>query len=200
MSISRSRSPAADPLAELERWLRRARRAGLPEPEAMALATADARGRPSVRMVLLRGLDARGLVFFTNYRSRKGAELQRRPHAAVVLYWARLARQVRVEGRVRKLSDRESDAYFASRPRGARLAAWASDQSRAIRSRDALLARYLDLRRRFRGRDVPRPPHWGGYRIEPRAIEFWAGRPHRLHERRLYTRRPGGWRLELLAP
>jgi pyridoxamine 5'-phosphate oxidase len=194
------RTPAADPLAELVRWLRRARRAGIHEPEAMALATADTRGRPSSRMVLLRGLDERGLVFFTNYRSRKGAELERQPQAAALFYWAPLSRQVRVEGRVRKVTETESDSYFSQRPRGARLAAWASEQSEPLRDRDRLVKRFALIRERFRGREVPRPPHWGGYRLEPRTIEFWRARPHRLHDRVLYRRGATGWRASRLAP
>ena len=195
-----SRAASIDPLATLARWLRAARRAGVHEPEAMALATVGPRGRPSARMVLVRGLDAQGVVFFTNYRSRKGRELARRPDAALVFYWADAGRQVRVEGTVRRLSGPESDRYFAARPRGARLAAWTSDQSRPIPSRAWLLRRYRAIERRFRGRAVPRPAHWGGYRLEPRAIEFWIARPHRLHERRHYRRRAGRWHATLLAP
>ena len=196
----RRRSGATDPHRLLARLLNRARRIGIHEPEAMALATSGGAGRPSARMVLLRGLDARGLLFFTNYRSRKGRELGRRPFAAVVLYWPKLGRQVRVEGRVRRLSALESDAYFASRPRDARLAAWASDQSTPLRSRAVLLARFRQARARYAGRDVPRPAHWGGFRLIPDVIEFWSSRPHRLHDRVRFTRRAGRWRGTRLAP
>jgi len=151
-------------------------------------------------MVLLRGVDARGLLFFTNYGSRKGRELAHRPWAAVAFYWPQLHRQVRVEGRVRRLSAAESDAYFASRPREARLAAWASDQSKPLPSRAVLMARYRAARSRFTGGAVPRPPYWGGFLLVPDAFEFWAGRPHRLHDRVRYTRRAGRWRRERLAP
>src|SRR6185369_8927908 len=178
----------------------RARRAGLHEPEAMTLATSGRGGRPSARMVLMRGLDARGLAFFTNSRSRKGRELARLPWAAVVFYWPRLRRQVRVEGRIRRLDPAESDAYFATRPREARLAAWASDQSAPISSRAVLQARFRQASARFRGRDVPRPAHWGGYRLVPDAFEFWAARPHRLHDRIRYTRGTKAWRAVRLAP
>jgi pyridoxamine 5'-phosphate oxidase len=151
-------------------------------------------------MVLLRGLEPEGLVFFTNYRSRKGRELGRRPAAALLFYWPEVGRQVRVEGRTVRLSARESDDYFASRPRQARLAAWASDQSAGIPARGTLLRRFEAARARFRGRDVPRPPHWGGYRLRPTAFEFWRQRPHRLHERLRYERSARGWRVTMLAP
>jgi pyridoxamine 5'-phosphate oxidase len=192
--------PTGSPWPELLRLLGRARRAGHPDPEAMALATSGRAGRPSVRMVLLRGIDARGLLFFTNYRSRKGRELERRPWAAVVLYWPQIQRQVRVEGRVRRLTPRESDAYFATRPREARLAAWASEQSSPIRGRGVLLARFRAMRARYGGLEVPRPPHWGGFLLIPDAFEFWAARTHRLHDRVRYARRAGRWRRERLAP
>jgi pyridoxamine 5'-phosphate oxidase len=192
--------PAAHPWRALAALVRGARRARHLDPEAMALATAGRSGRPSVRMVLLRGVDARGLLFFTNYGSRKGRELAHRPWAAVAFYWPQLHRQVRVEGRVRRLSAAESDAYFASRPREARLAAWASDQSKPLPSRAVLMARYRAARSRFAGGAVPRPPYWGGFLLVPDAFEFWAGRPHRLHDRVRYTRRAGRWRRERLAP
>jgi pyridoxamine 5'-phosphate oxidase len=166
----------------------------------MALATTGASGRPAVRMVLLRGIDARGLTFFTNYGSRKGRELAHRPFASVAFYWPSLQRQVRVEGRVRRLSAGESDAYFATRPREARLAAWASDQSKPVASRAALQARYRSMETHFRDRDVPRPPYWGGFVLIPDAFEYWRARSHRLHERVRFTRRGGLWRREVLAP
>lgn len=188
------------PARQLAVWIRAAHRAGVHEPEAMCLATSGTAGRASARMVLLRGLEPDGLIFFTNYRSRKGREVERRPYAAVVFYWPAIGRQVRIEGRVRRLSVSESDDYFASRPREARLAAWASDQSSRLRSRAVLLARFAAVRARYRGRDVPRPPHWGGFRLVPTSFEFWRSRPHRLHERKLFERRRGGWGVALLAP
>src|SRR5262245_56406314 len=175
-----SRAPAA-PLPLLRRWLADALRAGLMEPNAMALATVDAAGRPRARMVLLKRADERGFTFYTNQASAKARELALRPQAALVLWWPELHRQVRIEGRVRRMSARESDAYFATRPRGAQLGAWASPQSRVVASR-AALERTLDrVRRRFASGPVPRPPHWGGYRLSARAIEFWQGRPDRMH-------------------
>jgi pyridoxamine 5'-phosphate oxidase len=194
-----SRVPAA-PLPLLRRWLRDALRHGFLEPNAMTLATADARGRPRARMVLLKRADARGLTFYTNLESAKGLELAGHPHAALVLWWPELHRQVRVEGRVARASASESDAYFATRPRGAQLGAWASPQSRALPSR-AALDRSLDaVRARFQGASVPRPPHWGGLRLVPRAIEFWQGRPDRMHDRLRYTRLGSRWKLVRLAP
>ena len=196
----RSRRRPPDPVTQLVRWLRKARRAGVHEPDAMMLATATRTGRPSARMVLLRGLDARGLTFFTNYRSRKGGELAANPRAAVVFYWPTIGCQVRVEGRVVKLSPDDSDRYFATRPRQARLAAHAWVQSRRIRDRAQLLARYRELTRRYAGRDVPRPSHWGGFRLDAGAFEFWQSRPYRLHDRVRYTRAAQGWKAVRLAP
>jgi pyridoxamine 5'-phosphate oxidase len=195
-----ARRRTQDPVAHLVRWLRKARRAGVHEPDAMTLATANRAGRPSARMVLLRGLDARGLTFFTNYRSRKGADLAANPRAAAVFYWPVLGCQVRVEGRVTRLAPEDSDRYFASRPRQARLAAAASDQSRPIRDRATLLARYRVLARRYAGGEVPRPPHWGGFRLSPDAIEFWRSRPYRLHDRIRYERGARAWKTVRLAP
>ena len=181
------------------RWLARAVAAGLPEPNAMALATADAAGRPSARIVLLKELRS-GFVFFTHYRSRKGRELERRPRAAVVLHWQPLHRQLRAEGRVVRLPAADSDAYFATRPRDARISAAVSPQSRPIASRAELERRVRDAAARHAGREVPRPPAWGGYVLVPDAIEFWQGRPHRLHDRIRYTRRGGRWSRVRLAP
>jgi pyridoxamine 5'-phosphate oxidase len=189
-----------DPIAQLRRWYEDARAAGVPLPEAMALATADADGRPSVRHVLMRGLDERGIVFFTNYESRKGAELEANPLAAVVFLWRELDRQASASGSVERTSEAESDAYFATRPREARIGAWASLQSRPVASRDALETRYAEVEARFPDDDVPRPPGWGGFRLAPDAFEFWKGRRHRLHDRFRYARTPEGWSIERLYP
>ncbi|MCS6851034.1 MAG: pyridoxamine 5'-phosphate oxidase [Gemmataceae bacterium] len=189
-----------DPVRQLARWLAEAVSAGLPEPNAMALATASPTGRPATRMVLLRGLDDRGLSFFTNYLSRKGRELAANPWAALLFFWPQLARQVRVEGRVEVVSPAESDAYFRTRPRGSQLSAWASPQSEVVSGRDVLEARIQELDRQYAGREVPRPPHWGGYRVVPECFEFWQGGDHRLHDRFRYRRDADGWRIDRLAP
>jgi len=189
-----------DPLELFQGWFGEAERAGVEVPEAMTLATADADGRPSARMVLLKGADADGFVFYSGYVSRKAAELQANPRAAVVFYWRPLGRQVRVEGPVERVSEAESAAYFATRPRGSRLAAWASHQSRPLESREALEERYAELDREYEGRDVPLPPHWGGYRLRPEVIEFWEHRENRLHDRLCYTRAREGWSVERLSP
>jgi pyridoxamine 5'-phosphate oxidase len=192
-----------DPVAQFTLWLDDAERAGVPLPNAMALATADGAGRPSVRHVLLRGLDDRGFSFFTNRESRKGRQLAENPHAALVFLWKLLDRQVNVTGVATFLPDDESDAYFASRPRDARIGAWASVQSAVLPGREELDERVRAFEERFAGADVPRPPHWGGYVVRPEAVEFWQGRTHRLHDRFRYTREdaaPGGWRIERLSP
>jgi len=192
---------ADDPHALFDAWLAEARAAEPNDPEATALATAAADGRPSVRMVLLKGHDERGFAFYTNSRSRKGEELAANPRAALLFHWKSLRRQVRIEGAVEPVGDAESDAYFATRSRDSRLGAWASDQSRPLSSRAAFEARYADLAADHEGRDVPRPPYWWGYRLIPDRIEFWSDRPHRLHERRLFTlRADGGWNEGLLYP
>jgi pyridoxamine 5'-phosphate oxidase len=191
---------ASDPLEQFRRWYAEAERADIRAPHAMALATADSRGAPSVRMVLLKGADDEGFVFFTGYGSRKGGELGANPRAALLFYWDPLGRQVRVEGEVTRVSAGESDAYFATRPRGAQLAAAASRQGRMLHGRDELDARVAELEREYAGADVPRPEHWGGYRLRPDAYEFWQHRESRLHDRLRYTRQPDGWRLERLAP
>ena len=192
----------ADPLAVLRGWLEQAREAGLHEPEAMALATATTAGAPSVRMVLLRGLDERGLSFFTNYGSRKAAELDANPEAAVVLNWGPpLRRQVRVEGRVERLTEDESVAYFRTRGRESRLGAWASPQSQPIADRTELDERYAASSERFAGvDDVPLPPFWGGFRLVASAVELWENRPNRLHDRARYERAGDGWSRVRLAP
>jgi len=171
-----------------------------PLPHAAALATADRTGRPSLRMVLLKGFDARGFVFYTNYRSRKGRELAKNARASLLFYWGTIERQVRIEGRVTRVPGRESDEYFATRPRGSQLTAWASSQSEVAADRSALERDFAAFARKYRGA-VPRPPYWGGYRLVPEAIEFWQGRADRLHDRLLYRRaRNGRWRIERLAP
>lgn len=191
---------ADDPHALFEQWLAEARRSEPNDPGAMALATAGGDGRPSVRMVLLKCHDARGFVFYTNLDSRKGGELVANPAAALLFHWKSLRRQVRVEGPVEPVADEEADAYFASRSRDSRLGAWASDQSRPLGSRAVFEARYDEMRSRFEGKDVPRPPRWSGWRVAPLSIEFWSDRPHRLHERRLFTRTERGWCEGLLYP
>lgn len=189
-----------DPLELFEHWFAEAKRAGVEVPEAMTLATATGGGVPSARMVLLKGADEDGFVFYTGYGSRKSDELEQNPHAALVFYWRPLGRQVRVEGSVERVSEPESAAYFAARPRGSQLAAWASQQSRPLGSREELDRRYADLELEYEGRDVPLPPHWGGYRLRPEAIEFWEHRENRLHDRLRYTRAREGWKVERLSP
>ena len=192
---------AADPNALFAEWLAEAELSEPNDPTAMALATADAAGRPSVRMVLLKGHDARGFVFYTNLDSRKGAELAANPFAALLFHWKSLRRQVRVEGPVEPVSEAEADAYFASRGRDSQLGAWASAQSRPLESREAFEARFQEMKARFEGGEVPRPPRWSGWRVVPERIELWNDRAHRLHERRLFTRTAdGGWSEGLLYP
>ena len=198
-ALLESRAPAA-PLPFLRRWLRDALRHGFVEPYAMTLATVDSLGRPRARMVLLKRADEHGFTFYSNLRSAKARELETCPHAALVLWWPELHRQVRVEGRVSRVSAAESDAYFATRPRGAQLGAWASPQSRVVSSRAALERNLAAARTRFEGSEVTRPPHWGGFRLTPRAVEFWQGRPDRMHDRLRYTRTAGRWRRVRLGP
>jgi pyridoxamine 5'-phosphate oxidase len=189
-----------DPLRQFQHWYEYAVAAGLPEPEAMALATATAEGVPSVRFVLLKGIDARGVEFFTNYESRKGRELIANPHAALAILWKPLQRQVRLEGPVEQLSPEESDAYFATRSRGSQLGAWASRQSEAIPDREWLEARLGEFEATYPDA-VPRPPHWGGFLLRPDVIEFWEGRPNRLHDREVFTRgSDGAWHVRRLSP
>ena len=188
-----------DPIAVAQAWLDEARNV-VGEPQTMTLATATRDGKPSARVVLLRGLDDRGLVFFTNRESRKGQELRRNPRAAVVLHWWELGRQLRVEGVVEEVSEEESAAYWKTRPRGSQVASWASRQSLELADRSELAARVAEARERFANGDVPLPPFWGGYRVVPETIELWTHRDDRLHERVRYERDGGGWRRALLAP
>ena len=191
---------ATDPFALFNDWFAEARASEPNDPEAMAFATATPDGRPSVRMVLLRRVGPDGFGFFTNLDSRKGRELAENPHGALAIHWKSLRRQVRAEGRVEQVSDAEADEYFASRSRESRVGSWASDQSRPLGSRELFEARYEDVQNRFEGQDVPRPPRWSGFRLIPDRIEFWSDRPHRLHERRLFTAADGGWTEGLLYP
>ena len=189
-----------DPFTLFDAWYADARAGEPNDSNAMALATADAAGRPAVRMVLLKGHGADGFVFYTNRESRKAADLAVNPQAALLFHWKSLRRQIRIEGRVEHASEAESDAYFATRSRDSQLGAWASDQSRPLDARETFEDRFAAMQARFEGQDVPRPPHWGGYRVVPDRIEFWQDRAHRLHERRLFTRAGDGWTEGLLYP
>ncbi|MFZ4633317.1 MAG: pyridoxamine 5'-phosphate oxidase [Saprospiraceae bacterium] len=192
---------AADPFEQFGRWFDEALNAQLHEPNAMTLATADATGRPSARTVLLKGFDARGFVFYTNYNSRKGQDLSANPYASLLFWWGELERQVRIEGPVEKVSEGESEAYFQSRPRDSQLGAWASPQSQVIVDRGVIETTMADLKSTYADQPVlPLPPHWGGYRVIPDHFEFWQGRESRLHDRIRYTPLGDGWVLDRLAP
>jgi pyridoxamine 5'-phosphate oxidase len=190
----------ADPIRQFERWFADAAAARVPEPNAMTLSTATRDGVPSARIVLLKGVDANGFAFYTDYRSRKGAELAENPLAALTFLWKEIERQVRITGSVSRVSTHESDAYFRTRPLGSRLGAWASHQSAVLASREELEARVQDVIGRFPDGDVPLPPHWGGFRVAPDEIELWQGRPDRLHDRLLYRRGERGWEISRLSP
>jgi len=190
-----------DPYSLFRRWFEEAVAGGGRDPNAMSLATVDAAGQPSVRIVLCKEYDSRGFVFYTNFSSRKGQELATNPQASLLFYWAELERQVRISGRVEKVADADADLYFGQRPRGARIGAWASPQSQPIPGRGLLEERTAEMEQRFEGQaDPPRPAHWGGYRVVPAMIEFWQGRPSRLHDRLVYTRHLSGWERTRLAP
>jgi pyridoxamine 5'-phosphate oxidase len=191
-----------DPFVEFARWLAEAQDAKVPDPTAMTLATCTSDGHPSARIVLLKEVDPRGFIFFTDYRSRKGMELEVNPRAALVFWWGELERQVRITGGVSLVTHEESERYFKSRPLGSRIGAWASHQSRVIPGRAALEGDVKQVEARFPDGDVPLPPHWGGYRVVPETIEFWQGRESRLHDRIRYVREIGGhgWRIERLSP
>ena len=190
----------ADPIDQFQHWFEEALEADLHEPNAMTLATATPDGKPSARIVLLKGFDERGFVFYTNYGGRKARELEQNPNCSLTFYWGELERQVRIEGRAARVTGEESDTYFASRPRGSQLGAWASEQSRPVENRTELEERLKELEEEYEGREIPRPPFWGGYRVEPQRMEFWQGRENRLHDRLLYTRSGGAWKTERLQP
>jgi pyridoxamine 5'-phosphate oxidase len=193
-------SVGQEPFGLFDRWYGEARRAGLYLPESMTLATSTPEGVPSARLVLLKRHDDRGFVFFTNYESRKASELEANPHAALAIHWPILQRQVRIEGEVERITEEESFSYYRTRPRGSRIGAWASPQSRVIPDRALLEARVAEFEARFRGEEVPLPPYWGGYRVRPDRIEFWQGRANRLHDRFLFSRSGEAWSVERLAP
>ena len=189
-----------DPFALFDELYAQARETELNDSNAMALATADAQGRPSVRMVLLKGHGPDGFIFYTNFEGRKAGDLLANPHAALLFHWKSVRRQIRIEGSVGPVDDATADAYFATRSRDSQLGAWASDQSRPLPSRAVFMDRYEEVRARFEGGPVPRPPHWSGFRLTPERIEFWQDREHRLHERRVFTRQENGWNEGLLYP
>ena len=189
-----------DPISQFEQWFQQTLTAEVPEPNAMSLATVGKEGKPSLRIVLLKDVDARGFTWYTNYESRKGEDLLTNPHAALTFHWIPLERQVRIEGHVEKVAVADSDAYFASRPRESQIGAWASEQGKPIPNRAALEQRIAQFTEKFEGEPVPRPPHWGGYIVAPYAIEFWQAGDFRLHDRFVYAREGDGWAVERLSP
>lgn len=190
----------ADPIAQFSIWFHEAVEAEPNNPNAMTLATVSADGRPSTRMVLLKDHDAQGFVFYTNFNSQKGQELLANPNASLCFHWKSLGKQVRIEGPAGRVPDSEADAYYASRPRGSRIGAWASEQSQPVASRDVLEARVADLTAKFGADNIPRPPHWSGFRVVPDRIEFWTDRPDRLHDRQVFVRTADGWSEQRLQP
>lgn len=191
-----------NPLAQFRVWFKEALDSGIPEPNAMHISTVDARHRPSSRIVLLKELDSSGFVFYTNYHSKKGQDVAANPYASLTFFWVDLERQVRIEGRVEKVSEQESDDYFAIRPRGSQIGAWVSNQSETLQTRELLDKKQAELEKKFDGLAVPRPPHWGGYRVIPDLVEFWQGRPSRLHDRILYklNEADNSWSISRLSP
>jgi pyridoxamine 5'-phosphate oxidase len=189
-----------DPITQFDRWLEDALAAEPSNHNAMALATVSTDGRPSTRMVLLKDHDDRGFVFYTNFNSQKGRELKDNPYASLCFHWKSLGRQVRIDGQAESVPDAEADAYYASRPRGSRIGAWASEQSQPVESRDVLEARVAEIATKYAGKDIPRPPHWSGFRVVPDRIEFWTDRPDRLHDREVFVRSADGWAVQRLQP
>ncbi len=191
---------SSSPIEQFKIWFQEAVSAAVPEPNAMNLSTISADGKPASRIVLLKGIEDGGFTFFTNYESRKGREMSGHPFVAITFFWPELERQVRIEGRVSRLSDHLSDVYFKSRPRGSQVGAWVSPQSHVIASREMLIEQQLAIEQQYENQEVPRPPHWGGYLVTPALVEFWQGRPSRLHDRIQYTLHGEAWKLERLAP
>ncbi len=190
----------ANPIVQFEKWFKEAIDAQVNEPNAMTVCTATKEGRPSARVLLLRNFSKGGFVYYTNYNSRKGCEIAKNPYCALLFFWPELERQVRIEGIARKQSTKESDLYFNTRPHGSKIGAWASEQSKVIANRDKLTKAYEKISEKFAGKEITRPPHWGGYLLKPSSIEFWQGRPSRLHDRILYSKEGNNWKIERLSP